>query len=219
VIVFVGSPTGRIVDGRITLAGTAARAARAASAAGAEVQLVGRVGDDPSADTLLLALATAGVGHVAILRDPSRATPIIAELTSDEGFDELDEDGPRDERVADDGRPIELDAGDVELGLRYLTDFRVLVLVPPATDQVTRVAIDGAGWASASVVLVVDREAGQGIELPRDAIVLEAPADDPDGAFATVVGRLAAALDAGGTPGEAFAQVVDGAGWTSASGA
>jgi hypothetical protein len=91
-------------------------------------------------------------------------------------------------------------------------------VAPPATADVLRVAVDGARWASAGLVLVVDAEAPPDLVLPPDAIVLEAPEDDPDGAFASVVGRLAAALDRGSAPDAAFAQVVESAGWTVAPG-
>jgi hypothetical protein len=67
-------------------------------------------------------------------------------------------------------------------------------------------------------VLVVEHEAPPDLAVPPDAIVLEAPAEDPDGVFATVVGRLAAALDAGGSPEDAFAQVVAADGWSLAPG-
>jgi ribokinase len=212
VIVVVGSPVGRIVDGRITLAGMAAGSARAAASAGAQVQLVGRIGDDAAADALLLGMAAAGIGHVAVLRDPARPTPIAPDAPGADGADIAPPDVDADPAPMEPSA-IELDAADVELGLRYLTDFTVLVLVPPAGEAVARVSIDGAQWASARLLLVVDDAAPSDLTLPPDAIVLEAPGDDPDGAFASVVGRLAAALDAGGSPEAAFASVVDASGW------
>ena len=193
------------------LAGMAGITARAAAEAGAEVQLVGRIGDDPAADALLLELAAAKVGHVAVLRDPARPTPVEGEL-EELGPVDLDRDDPG----AGSSRhvhPIELDAGDVDLGLRYLTDFEVLVLVPPAAADVVRVAVDGARWASAGLILVVEGEAPPDLPLPREAIVLAAPEDDADGAFAAVVGRLAAALDRGADPATAFGEAVASGGW------
>jgi hypothetical protein len=227
VIVVVGSPTGQIVEGRIRLAGIAAATARAAAETGAHVQLLGRVGDDASADLLLLDLAAGGIGHVAVLRDPARPTPIAAEDEIDaeldagaglEAGDSLDaDDVSAASRAHAADPPIALDAGDVELGLRYLTDFAVIVLVPPADAAVTRVTVDGAGWASAQLILVVEDSSTE-LDVPPDTIVLEAPPDDPDGTFATFVGRLAAALDAGGSPAEAFAGVAEAAGWSATSG-
>jgi hypothetical protein len=211
VIVIVGSPVGRLVDGRIETGGVAGRAAIAAAEAGAGVQVVGRIGDDTDADRLLLTLASGGVGHVAILRDPARATPIEPELA-------LDLDPSDDEPVPPtDVRPIELDAADVELGLRYLTDYRVVVLVPPARAEVLAVVGDAARWAAARLVVVTEGADAPDPSLPGDAIVLEAPESDPDGAFATLVGRLAAALDRGADPATAFRDVVSDAGWATAS--
>jgi len=218
VIVVVGSPVGRIVNGRITLAGMAGETARAAAAAGAEVQLVGRVGDDPAADALLLELAAEGIGHVAVLRDPARPTPVEVEVEAD--ADGTDDPGPLDsgtEPTVPQADPIELDPGDVDLGLRYLTEFVVLVIEPPASPDVLRVAIDGARWANAALILVVDGETPPDVGSAPDTIVLEAPVDDPDGAFATVVGRLAAALDAGADPATAFRDVVTTSGWAAAT--
>ena len=215
-IVVVGSPVGRIVDRRVTLTGLAGETARAAAAAGAEVQLVGRVGDDPAADGLLLALAAAGIGHVAVLRDPARPTPVEGEVDAD-GTDDPGPVDPDPDASVSHQVPIELDPGDVDLGLRYLTEFAVLVLVPPASPDVLRIAIEGARWANGALILVVDGEMSPDVGLAPDAIVLEAPVDDPDGAFATVVGRLAAALDAGADPATAFRDVVTTTGWAAAT--
>jgi hypothetical protein len=214
VIVVVGSPVGRIVQPRITLSGMAGETARAAAAAGAEVQLVGRVGDDPAADALLLELAAAEIGHVAVLRDPARPTPVEREADAVSTDPEPLESGtePTVPPV-----PIELDPGDVDLGLRYLTEFAVLVIEPPASPDVLRVAIDGARWANAALILVVDGDTPPDVGSAPDAIVLEAPVDDPDGAFAMVVGRLAAALDAGADPATAFRDAVATTGWAAAT--
>ena len=57
---------------------------------------------------------------------------------------------------------------------------------------------------------------GRGAPLPRAfqarALVLEAPAEDPDGAFAALVGGYAAGLAAGESPADAFA-AARGASW------
>jgi len=52
--------------------------ARAAARAGGRVQFVSRVADDPDGDRRVLSLATAGVGHVATLRQPPPASPLDA---------------------------------------------------------------------------------------------------------------------------------------------
>ena len=59
--------------------GRACEIALAVAGSGARAEVVGRVGDDPAGDRLLIALALAGVGHAAVLRDPARPTPVLAE--------------------------------------------------------------------------------------------------------------------------------------------
>jgi hypothetical protein len=155
---------------------SAAAVARRAVPAGASVQVVGVVSDDAAGDRLLLELAGHAVGHAAVLREPAR----------------------------------DLEAADLELALRYLPDIRVIVVVamPPA---VVRAASDHAGW-SGTELIVVQRsgrgDATEGLKLPEtpdSAIVLEAPASDPDGSFAGLVGMFAARLDSGATPADAWA--------------
>jgi hypothetical protein len=50
--------------------------------------------------------------------------------------------------------------------------------------------------------------------LPPDAIVFEAPDEDPDGVFASMVGSFAADLDGGGEAAEAFRSSIQADGWT-----
>jgi pfkB family carbohydrate kinase len=223
VIVVIGSPAGRLEDGRIVAGGPAARVAVAAAGGGRQVQVVGRVGDDPTADAILLDLARAGVGHVAVLRDPSRPTPLEPAPLADD-LVEGDEDGDGAE-----GGPIEaadtpqlatvlpLEAADVELGLRYLTDYRVIVVADPAGRDVVGVAVDAARWGAARLVVVTEAGAPVDDSLPTDATLIEAPATDPDGAFAALVGGFAASLDDGSDPGDAFSGSLAAAGWTEAS--
>jgi hypothetical protein len=66
--VLVGSPDGDRAGG------PAGAIATAIAAAGGSVQLAGKLGDDPAGDRVLLALAAAGVGHAAVLRDPAMGT-------------------------------------------------------------------------------------------------------------------------------------------------
>ena len=222
-IVVIGSPAGRLDEGRIVAGGPAARVAIAAAGGGRPVQLVGRVGDDPTADAILLDLAHAGVGHVAVLRDPSRATPLEPAPPADDVAEE-DDDGagagaePFDSGETSAAAPVlPLEAADVELGLRYLTDYRVIVVADPAGPDVVGVAVEAARWGAARLVVV--SEAGEAVDdsLPADATVIEAPAADPDGAFADLVGRFAASLDDGSDPGDAFSGSLAAAGWTEAS--
>jgi len=63
-------------------------------------------------------------------------------------------------------------------------------------------------------VLIVVAPHGQATPgAPASAIVLEAPETDPDGAFAMLVGRLAAALDRGVDVGQAFRSAATQGGW------
>ena len=219
VIVVIGSPVGQLQDEDLVAAGTAARVALAAASAGRSVQLVGRTGDDPATDGLLLRLARAGVGHVALLRDAASPTPLGIQPTIDDA-DLLSEDGPEAPPV---GPPVEraespiLDAADVELGLRYLTEFAVLVLAEPAGLDVIAAVAEAARWNAARLVMVVEAGTAAPDGLPSDAIVFEAPADDRDGVFATLVGTFAAALDDGEDPAGAFRSSIAAEGWTAAT--
>jgi sugar/nucleoside kinase (ribokinase family) len=223
VIVVVGSPLVVVAEGGLGAGGTAVGVARAAAAAGGEVQVVGKVGEDPAGDAVLLDLAAARIGHVAILRDPSRATPAVAPIDEEadlfgEGDGELtahDEPATTD-RASEPGAAqaagrsaaahaaLPLDPGDIELALRYLPDYRVLVVAEPLADATLAVALAAASWNGAATVVIVPAGSPQpaGAE---GATVIEAPADDPDDAFAGIVGAYAAAIDRGEEPAEAFA--------------
>jgi sugar/nucleoside kinase (ribokinase family) len=219
VIVVIGSPIGRIAEGGIAAGGPASRVALRAADAGHVVQLVGRTGDDPTAEAVVLDLARGGVGHVALLRDVSRVTPLEPEPTIDLEPEDLDDSSaiPPSEGRAASASP--LDAADVDLGLRYLTDFAVVVLAEPAGADVIRVVLDAARWAEARLVLVVAAGGAVPDGLPADGIVFEAPDSDPDGVFATLVGDFAAALDDGAQPEDAFRASVASDGWSEAAGA
>lgn len=172
--------------------GLAVDVARAAVEAGSSVELVGVVGDDPAGDAVVVGLANAQVGHAALLRDPAAGTSI---------------DGVRG------ARPPELGAGDVALGLSYLLDYRVLVLAEPLTPEATAAAIAAAGYQSAQLVVIVAPGEAPDPALAALATVLEAPARE-GAAFARMVGRFAAALDAGAPAGPALTSAVRATGWT-----
>ena len=217
-IVVIGSPIGRSVDGATAAGGTASRIALAAARTGRSVQLVGKTGDDAIADGVVLDLARGGVGHVALLRDPARATPLEGSLVTVDETGVLG-DGDGQQAPSPDVIPAEadgpaLEAADVDLGLRYLTEFAVVALAEPASPETVAVVAEAARWGEAQLVLVL--RAGEPIPdgLPPDVIVFEAPDADPDGAFATLVGIFAAALDGGTDPGDAFRASVASDGWT-----
>lgn len=99
-----------------------------------------------------------------------------------------------------------LEAADVDLALRYLADLRVVVTVGLGA-AVVEAAVERAAWAGASVITVQRPGSGQGVEgraFPDGAIALEAPLSDPDGTFAGLVAALAARLDEGATPADAW---------------
>ena len=219
VIVVVGQPVLRFVAGEPVAAGPAARIAIAAAARGSTVQLIGKVGEDPDGDALVLALARSGVGHVALLRDPSRPTPRMVEPEADAPLDEAPgaEPGQITVEPADPERRPTLDAGDVDLGLRYLTEFTVLVVTETRDGAQTDVMTAAAGWTGATIIVLVQDGLDAPLRLPDEAIVLQAPPPDPDGPFDILVGDLAAAIDRGIPPQIAFREIVAAEGWEPAS--
>jgi ribokinase len=210
-IVVIGSPIGRLADGAISAGGMSSRVALAAARAGAAVQVVGKTGDDPTADAVVLDLARGGVGHVALLRDGSRPTPLesLIEAAEDEDADAPDEVAPA---PSTDGPAV--DAADVDLGLRYLTTFDVVVVAEPAPPDLVAVVADAAGWSEARMLLVVAPGSPPPADLPGDVVVFEAPDADPDGVFADLVGSFDAALAEGADAGDAFRASVASDGWT-----
>jgi sugar/nucleoside kinase (ribokinase family) len=211
VIVVIGQPALGRIDGEPVAAGSAARIALAAAARGAGVQLVGKVGEDADGEALVLALAQGHVGHVAIQRDPAHPTRRAVHPDDAPDSDEL--------TAPSAGLPsgLALDAADLELALRYLTEFRVIVLADELDPSAVRVAADAAAWSNGTLVVVVADGTPEPVGLPPDAIVLGSPAEDSEGAFDRLVGGLAAAIDAGGDPQAAFRELVGNAGWEPAA--
>lgn len=162
-------------------AGLAARIALAAATGGARVELVGKIGDDASGDALATVLARAGVGHAALLRDPSARTGA----------------GSRE--------PPPLERHDLELALRYLSGIGVLVAAEPLAADAREAVDEAARFHGAYLVLITDEDATAGPgAVPERTTVLRPPDGDPDG-FARLVAAYAARLDAGVPPGAAFA--------------
>lgn len=205
-IVVVGLPLYRHTNAGPTAGGTAAGIALVATRAGSAVQVVGKIGEDDAGEAVVLALARQGVGHVAMLREAGRPTARARDVDDDS----IDTESPVAEAL--DERPT-LDAADVDLALRYLTDFAVLVLVEQADGAIAQVVADAANWVGARLIVVVPAAGAVPDGLQADAIVFEAPDADPDGVFATMVGAFAAALDEGDDPGDAFRTTVAQTGW------
>jgi len=223
VIVVVGSPVARDADGRLAPSGLAAEVALAAAAAGATVQLVGKVGDDDAGDAILVALAAAGVRHAATLRDPSNATPAWTPTTADAGAEAGAAEGPLADEETDEepgpGLPpgLALEAADVDLALRYLADFRVIVLAADLDPATVRVALGAAGYAGAHAVRLdpAAAAADQPTEVAEVTVLAPPPGGSP--AFAAFVGRYAAGLDAGTAPDPAFRSALAATDWQRAS--
>ena len=223
-IVVIGSPVAQPTVAGLEAGGLAAAVAHAAAGLGSAVQVVGRVGEDTAGDAILLALAAAGVDHVAVLREPGRPTPsaqpqpglpaspdgpVLGEAMLE------DDVGPGDAGTDDEDTTLDgltMDAGDLELALRYLPDYRVVVLAADLDPAALATVVAAAGWAGAHLVALV-ATGSDGSALPTDATVLERPTSDPDGAFARLVATFAAALDRGIEPATAFSEASGGAGW------
>jgi hypothetical protein len=113
------------------------------------------------------------------------------------------------------GGPV-LDAEDVALGLRYLTDFAVLVIADPLTPAAAVAAVDAAAFVGARTITVSGSSGGALAGASAGHDVFEPPDGDPE-AFAGVIGRYAAALDRGVEPAEAFGAAMRAAGWAPAA--
>lgn len=193
-IIVVGRPG---LDEEDRLWRPAGRVAAAAARAGAPVELVGSVGDDAHGERVALALGQAGVGHAALLRDPAGATP----------------------RVGGTGGPLpRLDVDDVELGLNYLTECRVLVLAELSDEDVLGVAQGAAAYHGAHLVVLVEPGQRAPADIVPETTILEMPIDD-DGAFADLVGQYAARLAGGEPAAAAWQSAVRAVGWEQAGSA
>ena len=193
------------------VAGLVASIAVAAAAAERRVELVGKVGDDPAGDSVLLALARHRVGHVATLRDPARMTPVVApfddaaDLVIDDATEPESDTGgaPSPARTA---APV-LDAGDVGLAMRYLPELAVIVTVHVAPEVVAE-AVAAAGWARTGLIVVVDPAADPPEGLPVGSLAIAVADDDELGAGAgAAIGRYAAAIDRGEPADAAYAEL------------
>lgn len=190
----------------------------AAAGRGRSVQLVGKVGEDAAGDVVVQALARGGVGHAALLRDAGILTPTVSVK-----IDELDlpDDAPEVEpasEAASGDSGASLGAADLDLGLRYLLEFAVLVLAEPVTADALQVVAGAAAWGKTHLIVVVEPGTEVPAGLPAEAIVFEAPDRLGDDAFAVMVGTFAAALDGGEAPAEAFRSSMEADGWSASPG-
>jgi hypothetical protein len=109
--------------------GIAAHVATALAHAGEAVEVVSKVGVDAAGESVISALAAAGIGHVALQRDAVNPTPSVGEP------------------------PLLLDAGDLQLALRYLTAFEAVLLIDPIDPAAVRVAQDACEYVGARLVI------------------------------------------------------------------
>jgi hypothetical protein len=174
------------LDDNGALADTAGRVAVAAAASGAKVDLVGAVADGAAGDATVVTLGQAGVGHAALLRRPGS------------------------------GDVAPLDRADIELGLRYVPECRVLVVAEPLAPAALGAAVDAAAYHSAALIALVPPGVSAPGELPENVTVLEQP-DEDEGAFARLVGTYAAGLASGMSASEAWRAAVEKVGWEATS--
>lgn len=209
-------------DGQGSARGLAVDVATEAVRRGGAAELVGKVGDDGAGDAVVLALGRLGIGHAAFLRDPARPTPVLS--LEPGGDDEGPQAGAAElVGMATDESPVitllpsdpaerpGLEAGDVQLALRYLAEARVVVVADRLSQVALAAAVEGAQFAGARLVVLVPSGSAPPA-VPAEATVLEAPASD-DGSFGRVVGAFAAALDSGLEAEAAFGQAVERSGW------
>ena len=188
-------------DGDLAPGGLAVELALAAAREGADVELVGAIGDDPEGDRIVVELGRGGVGHAALMRDPATRTPLITQ--------------PRD------ARPLpRLEAADVEMGMRYMAECRVLVISAELDPDALEAAQESADFHSAMVVMVANAGTVDPALLRDDVTLLERPvteddeavedavvvaADDAD--FGAFVAEYAVRLDRGEAPAQALSLI------------
>ena len=128
-IVVVGNLGARTEGATYVASGYAATAAFALAAAGEQVEMVSKVGVDAAGEAVIAQLAAAGIGHVALIRDGARAT------------------------ATGGASSLEMDAGDLQLALRYLTSFDAVLLVDAADDSVVGTVLDACAYVGARLVV------------------------------------------------------------------
>ncbi len=236
-IVVIGLPVYTDEEGELCAGGLAVEIGAEARRRGSQVELAGKVGGDGPGDAVVVALSRMGVGHAALLRDPARPTPLlVAGAEGAEGTegavgaaggaaaqvvpvdpdqaDATGESSPESFRLLPEdpaARPG-LEAGDIQMALRYLTGPAVVVVAENLGEAALAAGVAGAAFSQARLIVLTDSETGSFVGIPDSATVLERPVVD-DGSFARLVGTFAASLDAGNDPARAFRDGVSAAGW------
>lgn len=195
-------------DGPLAPGGLAAEIALAIGRADVAVEIVGSIGDDPEGDRVVVDLGRAGVGHAALLRDPAARTPTLVR--------------------SGDGALPRLESADVELGLRYVPECRVLVIAAILDPEALSKTLESADYHSAAVVMVAPAGSIDSTTLSDNVTLLERPEpEDPDeggvpnegvlaaddAAFGAFVAEYAIRLDQGSAPAEAFSAALGESAW------
>jgi hypothetical protein len=225
-IIVIGLPAYTDENGEHCAGGLAVEIAADASHRGSKVELAGKVGSDGPGDSVVVALGQMGVGHAALLRDPTRPTPLLVGTAPDDSVAAIAApvgDRPVSEPLEADLQDVrllpedpsarpELEAGDIQMALRYLTGPSVVVVAESLAASSLAAAVDGAAFSGAKLIVLAEADSGSLAAIPESATVLERPVTD-DGSFARLVGAFAASLDAGNDPARAFREGVAASGW------
>jgi hypothetical protein len=119
-----------------------------------------------------------------------------------------------------------LDAADVELGLRYIADCRVLVIASVLGPDALSKALEAADYHSAAVVMVAPAGSVDPDSISDGVTLLERPAPEDEeaeqdesaiaadeAAFAAFVAEYAIRLDRGESPASAFGAALGDSAW------
>ena len=151
--------------------------------------------------------ATTATGIAARVAAQGSAVQVVGVLAADPSGDRallaLRAAGVGHAAVARTAAPA-LEPADLDLALRYLPEIGAIVLVDATNLAPTAAA--AAAWSGAGLIVVSgpDGATPLGADVGERAIVLAAPARDPDQAFGGFVAALAIRLAAGATPADAW---------------
>jgi sugar/nucleoside kinase (ribokinase family) len=171
---------------------------------GSRVELVGKVGDDPAGDAVMIALNRLGIGHVAILRDAAHPTATAVDAGPTELELGQDPDAATDTTTEAMSEPPAVDAADVGLALRYLPELAVIVAVHQPVD-VLREATAASHWAETTLIVVVPSNA-TAPDFLADGVLVVAAEAAAESATGAAIGRYAAAIDQGTPAQRAFGE-------------
>lgn len=153
------------------------------------------------------AAAGAGVEIVGTVADSSLGDNTVVQLgSSGVGHAAL---------LRNPGQARPLEAADVDLALRYVANSRVVIVAEPLDAAAARAAFDGATYHQAELIILRQPGAAADANVPAGATMIEQP-DEDAGAFAALVGRYAALLDAGRSAADAWTDAIGATGWEAA---